>query len=248
MNERIVIVGATSAIAEQCARLWITKEPEELLLVGRNLKGLERVSSDLKVRNPKTRITVKVTNLLDTQSIKNSVDEICASGPPDIVLIAHGSLPNQSKCQYDVSLVQQTLEINGLSSVIWAESFAARMEIATRGTLAVIGSVAGDRARKSNYVYGSAKAMVASYIGGLQHRFAGTGVNIVLIKPGPTDTPMTRDMKKTGLKLASVETVANNIVKGIESGKQVIYVPSKWQLIMIIIRAVPQVVFNKLDI
>ena len=180
--------------------------------------------------------------------IKSTVDEVCKQGTPDIVLIAHGSLPDQSECKHDASLVSNTLEVNGVSPALWAESFAEKFESAGQGTLAVIGSVAGDRARKSNYIYGSAKAMVASYVEGLQHRFAGTNIHIVLIKPGPTDTPMTRNMKGGDLKLAPVSDVAKVIVQGIARQKTTVYVPGKWWLIMGVIKRIPQFIFNKMNI
>ena len=122
------------------------------------------------------------------------------------------------------------------------------MEKANHGTIALIGSVAGDRGRKSNYVYGAAKGLVTRYAQGLQHRFAGTGVKVVLIKPGPTDTPMTAHLKNTGAKLASVESVAKLIVDGVEVGKPVVYAPGKWWLIMMIIRHLPAIIFNKINI
>jgi len=203
---------------------------------------------DLGVRNPSVHIEFKTIDLLDPPIIKITVDELCQQGVPDIVLIAHGSLPEQSECQHDASLVAHTLEINGVSPVVWAESFAEKFESLGRGTLAIIGSVAGDRARKSNYVYGSAKALVASYVEGLQHRFASTNIHIVLIKPGPTDTPMTRNMKGGGLKLAPVSEVAKGIVRGIERKKTMVYVPGKWRLIMGVIKRIPQFIFNKMNI
>jgi decaprenylphospho-beta-D-erythro-pentofuranosid-2-ulose 2-reductase len=99
-----------------------------------------------------------------------------------------------------------------------AEAFAKHMARGDHGTLALVGSVAGDRGRKSNYVYGAAKGLVTRYAQGLQHRFAGTGVKVVLIKPGPTDTPMTAHLKVQGAKLATVEDVAHKIVEAIERG------------------------------
>ncbi len=248
MNEKIVIVGATSSIAEHCARLWVGSGIKELILVARDGAKLKRIAMDLNVRNPSVHIEIKATDLLDASSIKTAVDDICEQGTPDIVLIAHGSLPEQSECQHDVSLVAQTLAVNGSSPAVWAESFAEKFESAGQGTLAVIGSVAGDRARKSNYVYGSAKAMLASYVEGLQHRFAGKDVRIVLIKPGPTDTPMTQSIKGGSLKLAPVSEVAKGIVQGIARKKSTIYVPGKWRLIMAVIKRIPQFIFNKMDI
>ena len=116
------------------------------------------------------------------------------------------------------------------------------------GTLAIIGSVAGDRGRKSNYIYGAAKGLVARYAQGLQHRLANTNVKVVLIKPGPTDTPMTALQKQEGMKLAKVDDVAAMIVNGIARGKPVIYAPGKWALIMMVVRHIPSAVFNRINI
>jgi hypothetical protein len=122
------------------------------------------------------------------------------------------------------------------------------MTKADHGTVALIGSVAGDRGRKSNYVYGAAKGLVSRYAQRLQHRVAGTEVRVVLIKPGPTDTPMTADLKGKGAKLASVESVASQIVDGVEAGKAIVCTPGKWLLIMKVIQHLPRAPFNKLDI
>lgn len=247
-KKRIVIVGATSAIAEHCARLWLKDKPIDLILVGRDAQRTERVAMDLKVRSPQSSIEVVLAEFLDTNSINLTVKNIVKSGAIDIVLIAHGSLPNQTECQTDLQYCRDALEINALSPVLYAEAFANEMEVSQYGTIALIGSVAGDRGRKSNYVYGAAKGMVARYAQGLQHRFAGSGVKVVLIKPGPTDTPMTAHLKNKGAKLASVEDVAKQIVSELESGKLVIYTPKKWRLIMLIIQHLPAFVFNKLNI
>jgi decaprenylphospho-beta-D-erythro-pentofuranosid-2-ulose 2-reductase len=132
--------------------------------------------------------------------------------------------------------------------VLFAEAFAGHMQKANSGTLAIISSVAGDRGRKSNYVYGAAKGLVTRYTQGLQHRLAGTDVKVVLIKPGPTDTPMTVHLKQQGSRLASVEDVAARIVEGIDQAKSLVYAPAKWALIMMIIRHLPNFIFKKLDI
>ncbi len=247
-KKRIVIVGATSAIAEHCARYWLEKQPSDLTLVGRDAKRIERVAKDLKVRSPQSEIRVVQAEFLNPKAISATVKNIVESGRVDIVLIAHGSLPDQSECQNDLQSCRDALEINGVSPVLYAEAFAKEMEKANHGTIALIGSVAGDRGRKSNYVYGAAKGLVARYAQGLQHRFASTGVKVVLIKPGPTDTPMTAHLKEKGAKLAPVEDVATRIVEGIELGKPVVYAPGKWWLIMMIIRHLPAFVFNKMDI
>jgi hypothetical protein len=250
MNQlrRLVIVGATSAIAEHCARIWLSRHPADLTLVGRDARRTERVAADLRVRSPRSVIRVVQAEFLDPDAISEVVSDVVESGPVDIVLIAHGSLPEQSGCQNDLQLCRDALEINGVSPVLYAEAFAKAMETANHGTIALIGSVAGDRGRKSNYVYGAAKGLIARYAQGLQHRFAGTRVRVVLIKPGPTETPMTAHLADIGAKLAPVESVAKQIVDGVESGRAVIYAPQKWWVIMMVIRHIPPIIFNKINI
>lgn len=251
MNEqtaKIVIIGATSAIAVHCARLWVRASTTDLTLVGRDLGRLERVVQDLGVRGPGSSIRAMQADFLDPRAIQATVDAICAGGPVDIVLIAHGALPDQAGCETDLQACRDALEVNAVSPVLFAEAFALHMARANRGTIALVGSVAGDRGRKSNYVYGAAKGLVTRYAQGLQHRFAGTGVNVVLVKPGPTDTPMTGHLKQQGAKLAPVDEVAARIVAAIERRVAVAYVPGKWKLIMMIIRHLPSFVFNKLNI
>ena len=246
-TKRIAIIGATSSIAGHCARIWAQQGSVELILIGRDQRKLEVVAADLAVRSPNTKIETLVTEFIDPTVISKTVDSIFASGPIDIALIAHGTLPDQKNCQYDLELNYQTLGINGVSPVLYAEAFAQHMAKENKGSIAIIGSVAGDRGRKSNYVYGAAKGLVTRYAQGLQHRFAGTGVNISLIKPGPTNTPMTAGMQGSE-KFAMPEEVAKEIASGIASKRSVIYTPIKWQLIMMVIRHLPSTIFNKINI
>ncbi len=248
MNPKIVIVGATSAIAEHCARLWVGKSPKSMVLLGRDLVKTERVAQDLRVRSPQSTISVQTTDFADPALIQAWVDQVCAAGVPDTVLIAHGTLPDQTVCQQDLALNESVLQINGISPVLFAEAFAGHMEKANSGKLAIIGSVAGDRGRKSNYVYGAAKGLVTRYVQGLQHRLAKSNVRLVLIKPGPTDTPMTAALKGKGPKMAEVTDVASCIVNGVQKGKSVVYAPAKWAVIMMVIRNLPRFIFNKMDI
>ncbi len=247
-KKRIVIVGATSAIAEHCARLWLEKQPADLTLVGRDAKRIERVATDLKVRSQQSEIRIVLADFLDPESINDTVDNIFQTGKVDVVLIAHGTLPDQAGCQDDLIACRKALDINGISPVLYAEAFAKQMSKANHGTIVLLGSVAGDRGRKSNYVYGAAKGLVTRYAQGLQHRFVGTGVKVVLIKPGPTDTPMTAHLKSKGAKLAFVGSVAKQISEAVVRGKTITYSPSKWALIMWVIRHLPNSIFNKLNI
>jgi decaprenylphospho-beta-D-erythro-pentofuranosid-2-ulose 2-reductase len=247
-KQKIVIIGASSAIAEHCARIWVQQAACDMVLVGRNLEKLEIIATDLRVRNPASSINYLQVNFNDAQAIGNLVNDIAGQGRIDIALIAHGTLPDQQACQSDLQQNADAICINGISPVLFAEAFARHMQAADHGNLALIGSVAGDRGRKSNYVYGAAKGLVTRYAQGLQHRLASGKVRLSLIKPGPTDTPMTSHLKNAGAKLASVEAVAQTIINGIQQGKPVIYAPGKWALIMMIIRHLPNFVFNKMDI
>lgn len=246
-TRRIAIIGATSSIAEHCARIWAQQGSVELILVGRDQQKLAIVSQDLLVRSPKTKINTEVTDFIDPSAIQKAVDSLFIAGPIDIALIAHGTLPDQVDCQNNLNLNYDTLEINGVSPVLYAEAFAQHMAKLNQGSIAIIGSVAGDRGRKSNYVYGAAKGLVTRYVQGLQHRFAGTNVNVTLIKPGPTNTPMTSAMKGSE-SFASPEEVAKLITSGIDAKKAIIYAPAKWWLIMMIIRHLPSFIFNKMNI
>lgn len=247
-QKKIVIVGATSAMAEHCARLWLADQAADLTLLGRDAQRLARVAADLKARSPQSEIRCVQADFLNPEAISTTVGNIAQSGRVDIALIAHGALPDQAECQSDLQACRDALEINGISPVLYAEAFAQEMEKANYGTIALIGSVAGDRGRKSNYVYGAAKGLVTRYAQGLQHRLAGTAVKVVLIKPGPTDTPMTAHLKSQGAQLAPVESVAQQVVAGIAAGKPLIYAPGKWRLIMLVIRHLPAFIFNKMDI
>jgi short-subunit dehydrogenase len=247
-KKRVVIIGATSSIAEHCARLWVSENAVDLILVGRDFDKTELVAADLRVRSPESNAKSIAADFVNPAAIKELVDGFYRDGVVDLVLIAHGSLPDQQLCQADLNLCQDAITVNGLSPVLFAEAFAGHMQVNNTGTLAIIGSVAGERGRKSNYVYGAAKGLLTRYVQGLQHRLAHTLVKVVLIKPGPTDTPMTAHLKQQGAKLARPESVANGIVQGIKQGKAVIYVPGKWALIMMIIRHLPAVIFNRLEI
>ena len=245
--QKIVIVGATSAIAIHCTQLWLKNNPLEVILIGRDLMKLNELVDDYKVRSPKTLVKTYVVDFLNVIEISKLTKLICSEGEIDLVLIAHGSLPNQTLAQSDLIYNSEQSQINAISPVIFAESFVSCLDTNKPSSIAMIGSVAGDRGRKSNYVYGSAKGLVAIYVQGLQHRLTNSKVKVVLVKPGPTLTPMTENLSSTK-GFANVEEVAKDIVSGIANGNSVIYTPAKWKIIMLIIRHLPRLIFNKLDI
>jgi hypothetical protein len=244
--KRIVIVGATSTIATECARIWNFEDNVEFILVARDKTKAKRIAKDLQVRNPNNHYVIEEIDFEKPKQIESLVEEV-ASKPIDTVLIAHGILPNQKEAQSIPRLVKEAISINASSVAMFAECFASEMQF-TGGTIGVIGSVAGDRGRKTNYLYGASKALVETFTRGLAHRFAGTSLKIVLIKPGPTATAMTAELTQKGQKQANPSLVAAQIVKGMKAGKPVIYTPGIWRWIMLIIKHLPSQIFNRLNI
>ena len=247
-RKRFVIIGATSAIAQHCARLWSALAAVDFVLVGRDGQKLARVADDLIVRNPAVTCTTHVVDFVDVNAIAALVDDIMQHGRVDVAFIAHGVLADQALCQSDLPSCAQALSINGLSPALFAEAFAGHLLQQGFGTLAIVGSVAGDRGRKSNYIYGAAKSLLRAYAQGLQHRFAGTAVRAVLINPGPTDTPMTAHLKQQGMRLAPVDVVAKQVVRAIDRGVLVAYVPWLWRYIMAVVCLLPASLFNRLPL
>lgn len=248
-RKRIIVVGGTSSIAEYCVRLWIRESAADIVLIGRDMLRLQRVSADLMIRSPNSNIKCLVAEFNDPHNIQVVVDVSLADGSPDIVLIAHGVLPEQKACQADLNLCANAIQINATSPILFSEAFVSKIEN-TSGTLAIIGSVAGDRGRQSNYLYGAAKGMLERYTEGLRHRLAqsGSSLKVSLIKPGPTETPMTSHMVAKGQSLAEVGSVAQVIVEGIARGNVVIYAPKKWRVIMMIIKIIPFPIFSRMKI
>lgn len=248
--QKIIVIGATSAIAHQCSRLWAQQGSCDFLLVSRSTDRTELLAADLRARGANVTARTAELRFDDVDAIAALVQSAMADGPVDTVLIAHGLLPDQATCQDNLHAAQDALRVNGLSPALIAEAFIGPMQRAGRGRLCIIGSVAGDRGRNSNYIYGAAKGLVDRYAQGLQHRLAlaGSPVRVTLVKPGPTDTPMTAHLKQDGAKLASAESVAQSIVKAMAAGHPVVYAPGKWALIMLVIRHLPRFFFNKTDI
>ena len=244
---KIVVIGATSGIAEHCCRLWSAEQSVEFVLVARDQAKLEKIATDLRVRGPSSKVTTVHGDFLDRAFIQNVVDSAFVSRPVDVALIAHGWMP-ENQVGLDLATCEQLLDVNAVSPVLFAEAFTQHFVKAGRGTIAIIGSVAGDATRRANYIYGASKALLTRYAQGLDHRLLGTGVKVVLIKPGPTDTPMTTHLKAAGKRMAPVESVARATVEGIRRGKAVIYAPPIWQLIMRIVRHIPRPIFNRLPL
>lgn len=243
---KILIVGATSAIAEATAQRF-AKQGHRLFLAARRSERLESMAADLKLRGADS-VGFAVLDANDFTRHAALIDEASTAMQGfDTLLIAHGSLPNQAECAASVEKTLAELTTNALSVISLCTLVANRFEAAKSGTIAVIGSVAGDRGRQSNYIYGTAKGAVGIFLDGLRNRLYAAGVQVVSIKPGFVDTPMTASFKK-GPLWASADQVAAGIERAIEKRRDVVYLPGFWRLIMLIIRHVPETIFKRLKL
>lgn len=222
---KIVILGATSAIAQETARCFAA-EGASFFLVGRDAAKCAVVADDLRARGA-ADVATFIADLADVA--RHAEIAAAAPDPADVVLIAHGALPDQQAIDDDPAAQVASFELNATSFVSLAAHFANRAK-----TLAVIGSVAGDRGRRSNYVYGAAKAALHAYCEGLR----GRGLRVVLIKPGWIDTPMTAHMRKNPL-FASAAAAGKEIHDAIVAGRAVAYVPWFWRWISLVVRMLP---------
>lgn len=245
--KRVLIIGATSAIATACARLW-AEQGGEFFLVARSADKLAQTAADLTARGAKA-VTVHCMDATDFAAHAPMLETCVGTLQQiDIALIAHGTLPDQKACEQDVTVALAELSNNGTSVIGLLTLLANRFEVQRCGTLAVISSVAGDRGRPSNYLYGTAKAAVSTFCEGLRARMFKVGVHVITIKPGFVDTPMTQGLSLPAALLATPEQVAIRMVKGIQNKADTLYVPGFWRLIMLIIKTVPNIIFKRLSL
>lgn len=244
--KKILIIGATSAIAEATARLW-AGQGHRLYLLGRHAERLAAIAADLKVRGAES-VQSAVLDVNDYARHAAVLDAVTtALCGLNVVLIAHGTLGEQKTCEQDFNATLQELHTNAISVISLLTHLANYFEIQKQGSIAVISSVAGDRGRQSNYVYGTAKGAVSVFLQGLRNRLYKSGVQVLTVKPGFVDTPMTAGFKK-GLLWVSPEVVARSIQAGIEKRRDVIYTPWFWILIMLLIKSIPERIFKKMNL
>lgn len=244
--QRILIIGATSAIAEATARLYAARGAA-LFLAARDTARLNDIAADLSVRG-----AASVGSFRFDVNSRDQHDVLLdaawnAMGGTDVVLLAHGTLPDQAACEESDELALREFATNGTSTIALCGAVARRLLAQSSGTLAVISSVAGDRGRASNYIYGSAKAAVSAYLSGLRQRLNASGINVLTIKPGFVDTPMTKAFKK-GPLWATPAQVARGIVGAVDRRHSVAYLPWFWAPIMLVIRSVPEFVFRRIQL
>lgn len=243
---RILIVGANSAIAEATARLFAARG-DALCLVARDPGRLATLAADLAVRGA-VRTATATLDVTDFAAHAAAIDAAERElGGLDTVLIAHGTRSDQEACENDIDALRREIDINAISVMALLMPLAKRFAAQGFGDIAVISSVAGDRGRMSNYVYGSAKAAVTAFLSGLRQRLQKSGVNVLTIKPGFVDTPMTHDFPK-GALWAQPDDVARGIVNAIDKRRSTVYLPWFWWPIMFVIRHLPEFVFKRVKL
>ena len=244
--KRVLILGATSAIAEHTARLFAARG-DQLVLVARNAQRLKTISDDLRVRGAKD-CDYRVADLSDSAGHAELLrDATNLLGGLDIVLMTYGTLGDQKACEQDFAQTLQELQTNCLSVLSLLTLLANQLEQQGNGCIAVISSVAGDRGRQSNYVYGTAKGALSIFLQGLRNRLGKTKVQVLTIKPGFVDSPMTKDFDK-GLLWVKPAVIAQGILRAIEKKKDVVYLPFFWRYIMLIIKMIPEKIFKRLSL
>jgi len=241
--QRVLIIGATSAIAEATARRYAARGAA-IHLIGRQPARLEAIAGDLAIRGARSSIGVLDVN--DTAHHVQVLDAAwTALGGVDVALIAHGTLPDQTACRASVELSLREFSTNGTSTIALCAAIVPRLT--SGATLAVISSVAGDRGRASNYLYGSAKAAVSAYLSGLGQDLRPKGINVLTIKPGFVDTPMTAAFKK-GALWAKPDRIAKGILTAVDKRRAVAYLPTFWWAIMLVIKHIPDCVFRRIKL
>ena len=244
VKQKIIILGAASAMAEAAARLW-AEQQAHILLVGRDASRLEEIAADLHVRG--AEVETHAADLASTETAQSFPGMADRLGGADIILLAYGVLGDQKKAEADTRAALDIISTDFSSAAAWCLEAANLLERQGHGKLIVIGSVAGDRGRASNYVYGAAKGGLAILVQGIAHRLAKSGASAVLIKPGFVNTPMTAHIARKGLlwaKPGAIAKVISNVAQR-KSPPPVVYAPRFWRLIMSVIRATPSPLFHK---
>lgn len=243
---KVLVFGATSAIAEAVARRYASTGAR-LHLVARRADRLAAIADDLRVRGA-ADVTTTVADLDAIESapawVAQSIDTL---GGLDVALVAHGVLPDEAACRASHAAFEAQFLTNARSPIALLAALAADPRVERGAVLAVISSVAGDRGRASNYAYGSAKAAVTAYSSGLDQALAKRGVAVLTVKPGFVDTPMTAAFRK-GPLWATPARVAEGIERAIAKKRAVAYVPGFWWFVMAAIRAIPGALFRRLTL
>ena len=244
--QRIIILGATSGIALEVQR-QLAKRACELLLVARSSERLAELQADLQLRGA-PRVLICPADPADISQHYGIFEFAQAEFADfDTVLLAYGSMHNQKIAATSVEVLTEELQVDFVSAAAILTLFAADLERRRTGCIAAISSVAGDRGRRSNYVYGSAKGGLALFLQGLRSRLYPAGVQVITIKPGPVRTPMT-DQLADSIHLADPRQVASDIVRALAGrSRDILYTPAIWRYIMLVVRLIPETIFKRLS-
>ncbi len=238
---RIVVFGATSAIAAPVLTRWAARG-DRLHLVARDPTRLAAVAAACS-----GHVSTQVADFTDTDRAPALVDaaRTALGGGIDLALIAHGDLGDQQRSEHDYAEAARLLAVNLLSVVALLIPLADMLERQGAGHIAVMGSVAGDRGRPRNYTYGAAKGALTLYLQGLRSRLYPVGVAVTTLKLGPVDTPMTVDHAKNPL-FTTPERLAPAIVRAIDRRAGEVYLPWYWRPILAVVRNTPEPLFQRL--
>lgn len=240
----VLILGATSDIARSLAHQFAQKA-DKIYLGARNADRLQKDVADLQIRyqTKAEALEFDAENYNFHQEFYQRLDP-----KPDIVCVVFGYLGKQERAEKNWGEAKQILEVNYVGAASILHHVANDMENRGKGTIVGISSVAGERGRASNYLYGSAKAGFTAFLSGLRNRLTKKGVHVVTVKPGFVDTAMTADMDLPGPITATADEVAKAVVKAVDKKKNIIYVKWMWRYIMMIIRNIPESIFKKLSL
>ena len=240
---KVVILGALSGIAAEIARIYAARGAD-LGLLGRSSERLAELAADLRVRGAGS-VKMLAADLSAPTSCEAVIGEVAdALGGIDVLVLAYGILGDQARARRDPQHAAEILATNFTSAALWLLAGAKRMK--REGTIAVFSSVAGDRGRQSNYVYGGAKAGLAVFAQGMAHELAASGPKIIIVKPGFVVTPMTEGLKRSGPLWIGARRAARIVVDAIDRKRgPIIYVPAFWRWIMLVIRLVPAPLFHR---
>ena len=243
---KVLILGATSAIAVAVERR-LAAEGAVFYLVGRDPERVRSVAADLRVRSGAAAYA-DALDLADTSGHEAMLRRaVAAMGGIDLALVAYGVLGDQARAEASYPAAARILETNFNSVVSLLTWLGNYFEAQGKGVLAVISSVAGDRGRKSNYVYGASKAALNTFLDGMRARLDRKGVHVLTIRPGFVDSPMTAHLPKNKL-FAQPDAIAAGILKAIRKRKDIVYLPPIWGPIMFIIRSIPEFIFKKTNL
>ncbi len=244
MKDHWLIIGASSAMARACAR-ELARQGAALTLVGRDQDDLDATAADARVRGAADARALRC-DVGDPKARQALLDQATIDNTRLNVLVAAGLMPEQQAMDHDPALLQDMVDATYTGPLALLQGLAPHFERQGGGRVVVIGSVAGDRGRRKNYLYGSAKAGLATYAEGLRARLFPCGATVTVVKPGFVDTAMTWGLPGLFL-VASPESCAKAILKSAGAGQAVLYHPGFWRLIMLIIRHIPPSIMKRLN-